>query len=96
MQVKTTWNGLEITGSVVHDRGVRTFRNGDPGHPGFTEINDIEIASVEDSEAFAEFLEEEEKPASWQTLPKEAKDWILQKREISISDDLADAFHNRG
>lgn len=86
------WSGLEITGTVEHDRGVRTFSNGDPGYPEWTEISDIEIESVDDEDEFGEFLAENEKPSEWKTLPKEAKEWILAKYEDTIADKLADAF----
>jgi hypothetical protein len=74
-----TWNGLEVTGNVEHDRGTYW-------EPPFTEVSDIDIEGVDDEDEFSLFLEEHEKPAEWKTLPKEAVDWIVGKYE----DDLAE------
>lgn len=87
-----TWNGLEISGTVDHDAGVRTYSNGDPGYPESTDVSDIEIESVDDEDEFSVLLEENEKPAEWKALPQEAKDWILSKWEDSIADKLAERF----
>ena len=87
----TTWNGLEIEGNVQYDRGVHTFSNGDPGYPESIEV-EIETLSVVDEEEFALFLEENEKPSEWKTLPKECEEWIFAKWSDKISDKLTDAF----
>lgn len=86
------WNGLDISGTVDHDPGVRTYSNGDPGYPPSTDVSDIEIEGVDDEEEFAAFLEEHEKPAEWKSLPKEAVEWIVGKYEDTLADKLADAY----
>lgn len=87
-----TWNGLDISGTVDHDPGVHTYSNGDPGYPPSTDVSDIDIEGVDDEDEFSSFLEENEKPAEWKSLPKEAIDWILAKYEDTLADKLADAY----
>jgi hypothetical protein len=31
------------TGTIIHDPGVHTYPNGDPGYPPYTEIEDMKI-----------------------------------------------------
>lgn len=82
------WNGLEIEGTVSHDPGVHTFRNGDPGYPPSTDV-EIDSLSVEDAEEFAEFCQEQDIPSdNW-------KKAILSKWSDQISDRLADGFMAR-
>jgi hypothetical protein len=90
--VSITWHGLEITGNVEHDAGVRTFSNGDPGYPASTEVYDIEIEGVDDAEEFSALLEEHEKPSEWKSLPQEARDWILSKWEDTIAEKFIDRY----
>jgi hypothetical protein len=89
------WSGLEITGTVDHDPGVHTYSNGDPGYPPSTDVCDIDIEGVDDEDEFSMLLEENEKPAEWKALPKEAKEWILAKWEDEIAEKLAEAYFDR-
>ncbi len=79
------WNGLEIEGSVSHDPGVHTFRNGDPGYPPSTDV-EITSISIDDPKEFVQFCKEFDIPTiKW-------KDAILEKWSDEISDKLVDRW----
>ena len=84
-----TWNGLYIEGHVSRDPGIRTFKNGDPGYPPSCEVVIGDII-VDDEEEFASFLAENSKPAEWKTLPKKAKQWVLDTHNDIIEEKLAE------
>ena len=83
---------MDDVGDNAPNLKLHTFSNGDPGYPSSTEVEIDTIEFDDDKGEWADFLAENEKPAEWVGLPKEAKDWILEKFESQICDAIADDF----